>query len=67
MAQEPAALRPAASPRLTLGTASTLLLLRYGGLRAHRRALPLFLGLLAGSAAVRLLQAIVFRALGLRP
>jgi hypothetical protein len=42
-----------------------LLVLRYGGLRAHRRAQPLFLGLLAGSATVALLRAIVFRSLGL--
>ncbi len=43
-----------------------LLVLHYGGLRAHRRALPFFLGLLAGSATAGLLQAIVFRILGLR-
>jgi len=42
-----------------------VLVLRYGGLRAHRRALPFFLGLLAGSATVGLLQAILFRILGL--
>lgn len=42
-----------------------LLILRYGGLRAHRRALPLFLGLLVGSATVELLRSIVFRILGL--
>ena len=33
-----------------------VLLLRYGGLRAHRRALPFFLGLLAGDAALSLLN-----------
>ncbi len=32
------------------------LLLRYGGLNAHRRALPLFLGLLAGGATEALLR-----------
>jgi hypothetical protein len=32
------------------------LLLRYGGLPAHRRALPLFLGLLAGGAAEAMLR-----------
>jgi hypothetical protein len=42
-----------------------LLLLRYGGLRAHRRALPFFLGLLVGSATVGLFQAILFRSLGM--
>jgi len=42
------------------------LLLRYGGLRAHRRALPLFLGLLVGSATVGLLQSIAFHLLGVR-
>ncbi len=41
------------------------LLLRYGGLRAHRRALPFFLGLLVGSAVVGLLRLIALRALGL--
>jgi hypothetical protein len=42
------------------------LLLRYGGLRAHRAVLPFFLGLLAGSAAVSLLERVLFEALGLR-
>jgi hypothetical protein len=32
------------------------LLLRYGGLRAHRQALPLFLGLLAGGAVEAMLR-----------
>jgi len=32
------------------------LLLRYGGLRAHRQALPLFLGLLAGGAGEAMLR-----------
>ena len=32
------------------------LLLRYGGLKAHRQALPLFLGLLAGGAAEAMLR-----------
>ena len=39
------------------------LLLRYGGLRAHRRALPFFLGLLAGGATIGLLQRLLFMAL----
>lgn len=38
------------------------LLLRYGGLRAHRAALPLFLGLLAGDAAAVFLRDVAFRA-----
>ena len=42
------------------------LLLRYGGLRAHRTALPLFLGLLVGGATVALLQSILYRVLGVR-
>jgi hypothetical protein len=42
------------------------LLLRYGGLRAHRAALPFFLGLLAGSGTVSLLQRALFELLGLR-
>ncbi len=40
-------------------------LLRYGGLRAHRTALPFFLGLLAGGAAVASLERLLFMALGL--
>jgi hypothetical protein len=42
------------------------LLLRYGGLRAHRTALPFFLGLLAGGATIALLQRILFQTLGLQ-
>jgi hypothetical protein len=41
------------------------LLLRYGGLRAHRAVLPFFLGLLAGSATVSVLGRVLFEALGL--
>jgi len=36
-----------------------VLLLKYGGLRAHRRALPFFLGLIVGTAVISLLQAII--------
>jgi hypothetical protein len=54
-------------PAIVAAFVIKLLLLRYGGLRAHRRALPFFLGLLAGSATVGLLQSIVFRALRLPP
>jgi len=42
------------------------LLLRYGGLRAHRTALPLFLGLLVGDATVSLLREVVSALLGIR-
>lgn len=42
------------------------LLLRYGGLRAHRTALPFFLGLLAGGATIALLQRLLFQALGIQ-
>jgi hypothetical protein len=35
------------------------LLLRYGGLPAHRRALPLFLGLIVGSAVMTLVQSLI--------
>jgi hypothetical protein len=42
------------------------LLLRYGGLRAHRTALPLFLGLLAGDATVALLRELGFTIVGQR-
>jgi hypothetical protein len=52
-------------PAIIVSWAAKALLLRYGGLRAHRRALPLFLGLLVGSATTELLRVIVFRALGL--
>jgi hypothetical protein len=41
-------------------------LLRYGGLRAHRAALPFFLGLLVGHATVYTFQRILFMALGVR-
>jgi len=43
------------------------MLLHYGGLRAHRTALPFFLGLLAGSAAVYWLPRVTFLLLGLPP
>ncbi len=39
------------------------LLLRYGGLRAHLRALPFFLGLIAGSATVTVLRSMLARIL----
>jgi hypothetical protein len=39
------------------------LLLRYGGLRAHRRVLPLFLGLIVGDGVISLIQTIILHAL----
>jgi hypothetical protein len=42
------------------------LLLRYGGPRAHLRALPFFLGLLAGAATVGTLHRIIAEILGVR-
>jgi hypothetical protein len=42
-----------------------VLLLRYGGLRAHRQALPFFLGILAGSALTSLVSLIITRTFGL--
>jgi hypothetical protein len=42
------------------------LLLRYGGLRAHRTALPFFLGLLTGHATAYTLQRVVFMMLGVK-
>jgi len=52
-------------PAIIAAWLAKTLLLRYGGLRAHRQALPLFLGLLVGSASMGLLQSITFRLLGL--
>ncbi len=40
-----------------------VLLLRYGGLRAHRRAMPFFLGLAAGGLAADGLNSIILRLL----
>jgi hypothetical protein len=41
-------------PAITISWLVKWALLRYGGLRAHQRALPLFLGLIAGDATVSL-------------
>lgn len=43
-----------------------LLLLHYGGLRAHRRVLPFSLGVLVGTAVSAVLRGMVFRVLGVR-
>ena len=51
-------------PAIIVSWLIKLLLLRYGGLRAHRKALPFFLGLLVGSATMSLVQSIVFRIAG---
>jgi hypothetical protein len=42
------------------------LLLRYGGLRAHRQALPFFLGLIVGSGTISFLRAAASGLLGIR-
>ena len=54
------------TPALFVTWLAKSLLLRYGGLRAHRTALPLFLGLLAGDATVALLRELVFTIIGQR-
>ena len=46
-------------PAITLTWIVKLILLRYGGLRAHRTALPLFLGLIVGDALTGLAWQIV--------
>ena len=43
-------------PAITLTWVAKSLLLRYGGLRAHRRALPLFLGLIVGAGTVSVVR-----------
>lgn len=50
-------------PAIILAWVVKVLLLRYGGLRAHRRALPFFIGLLAGSAVLSMVQTTVYRLL----
>jgi len=52
------------APALFITWLAKLLLLRYGGLRAHRRALPLFLGLLVGEATALLLRELVSAVVG---
>jgi hypothetical protein len=54
------------TPALFLTWLIKSLLLRYGGLRAHRTALPLFLGFIVGDATVALLREIVFAIIGQR-
>jgi hypothetical protein len=43
-----------------------LMLLRYGGLRAHRRALPFFIGVLVGTTVSGMFHGLLFRVLGVR-
>jgi hypothetical protein len=43
-------------PAITLTWLAKSLLLRYGGLRAHRTALPLFLGLIVGAGTVSVIR-----------
>jgi hypothetical protein len=45
-------------PAVTISWVVKALLLRYGGLKAHRRALPFFLGLIIGDATVSFLWTI---------
>ena len=52
-------------PAIILSWLVKTMLLRYGGLRAHRRAMPFFLGLLAGSATMSLIQTLVYRVFGI--
>jgi hypothetical protein len=52
-------------PAIVISWLMKTLLLRYGGLRAHRRAMPFFLGLIAGSATMSLIQSLVFRLFGI--
>ena len=42
------------------------LLLHYGGLRAHRRALPLFLGLVVGAGTMSLVRSALSGLVGIR-
>jgi hypothetical protein len=50
-------------PAITITWIAKALLLRYGGLRAHQRALPFFLGLIVGTASVGLVSTVLSHAL----
>jgi hypothetical protein len=52
------------TPAIIISLAAKSALLRYGGLRAHRKALPLFLGLIAGNGTTALVQLVLLRSLG---
>jgi len=49
-------------PAITITWVIKAMLLRYGGLRAHQRALPLFLGLIVGDACMSLVGVVVSHA-----
>jgi len=51
-------------PGLVISWTVKTLLLRYGGLRAHRRALPLFLGIIVGSGVTLVITQIIRNLLG---
>ncbi|MFB3881079.1 MAG: DUF6785 family protein [Armatimonadota bacterium] len=53
-------------PALAVTWLTKSLLLRYGGLRAHRRALPLFVGLIVGGGATSFLRAAISGTFGIR-
>jgi hypothetical protein len=53
-------------PALAVTWVAKSLLLRYGGLRAHRRALPFFLGLIVGGGTTSVLRAVISGLLGVR-
>jgi hypothetical protein len=53
-------------PALTVTWLAKSLLLRYGGLRAHRKALPLFLGLIVGGGTISVLRAAISGVVGVR-
>ncbi len=53
-------------PAIVISWTAKTLLLRYGGLHSHRRALPFFLGLIVGSAVMGLIQSLIFQAVGVR-
>jgi energy-converting hydrogenase Eha subunit A len=50
-------------PAIIIAWAVKAVLLRYGGLRAHQRALPFFLGLIVGDASISLIGTVLSHAL----
>ena len=53
-------------PALFVTWLAKALLLRYGGLRAHRKALPFFLGLIVGATTIAVIRAALSGMLGLQ-
>ncbi len=51
-------------PAILLTWLVKLFLLRYGGLRAHRAALPLFIGLLVGDFTATVVSLLALRSVG---